>query len=198
MTLEPARHQKPGQPGRIAKGRGEASSEAVRDEAGAARCDTEDSGRGSLLAQALASANMAAAWKRVKANGGSAGVDGLTIAATADQLKRTWPAIRASLLNGTYRPAPVRRVQIGNSWGSPSGWHQGKWSSADSPAKRWPGSSNAFGGSRVARVGAVLMSWCNAYGGICWAGSNTSAWHKRHGCSSNWINGCATGYARCN
>lgn len=112
MTLERARHQKPGQPGRIAKGRGEASSEAVRDEAGAARCDTEDSGRGSLLAQALASANMAAAWKRVKANGGSAGVDGLTIAATADQLKRTWPVIRASLLNGTYRPAPVRRVQI--------------------------------------------------------------------------------------
>ena len=69
-------------------------------------------GRADLLGQALASANMAAAWKRVKANRGSAGVDGLTIAETAESLKTQWPRIREELQTGRYRPAPVRRVQI--------------------------------------------------------------------------------------
>ena len=55
---------------------------------------------------------MAAAWKRVKANRGSAGVDGLSITDTAEYLKAHWPRIRESLLDGSYRPAPVRRVQI--------------------------------------------------------------------------------------
>ena len=55
---------------------------------------------------------MVAAWKRVKANRGSAGVDGGTIAETAADLKTHWPRIREELLNGRYRPAPVRRVQI--------------------------------------------------------------------------------------
>lgn len=55
---------------------------------------------------------MARAWKRVKANGGSAGVDGLSIAATAEHLKTHWPTIREAILSGHYRPEPVRRVQI--------------------------------------------------------------------------------------
>jgi RNA-directed DNA polymerase len=55
---------------------------------------------------------MALAWKRVKANRGSAGVDGRSIAATAVHLKTHWPEVRAQLLSGTYRPLPVRRVQI--------------------------------------------------------------------------------------
>jgi group II intron reverse transcriptase/maturase len=70
-----------------------------------------------LLAQALASANMVLAWKRVKANRGSAGVDGLSITATAEHLRAQWRRIRASLLNGSYRPASVRRVQIPKSGG---------------------------------------------------------------------------------
>ena len=73
---------------------------------------TGSPGRDGLLAQALASANMGAAWKRVKSNRGSAGVDGLSIAETADYLRAHWPRIRGSLLDGSYRPAPVRRVQI--------------------------------------------------------------------------------------
>ncbi|MEX3526532.1 MAG: hypothetical protein VB143_03585 [Burkholderia sp.] len=52
------------------------------------------------------------AWKRVKANRGSAGVDGKSIAGTAEYLKTHWPGIREALLDGSYRPAPVRRVQI--------------------------------------------------------------------------------------
>ena len=112
MSLGRAMHQKPGELGRNAGGRGEAESEAVRDEARTARHETGSLGRDGLLAQALASANMGAAWKRVKSNRGSAGVDGLSIAETADYLRAHWPRIRESLLDGSYRPLPVRRVQI--------------------------------------------------------------------------------------
>jgi len=105
-------HQKPGHAGRNAGGQGEAAPEAVRDEARTARHDTGSPGRDDLLAQALAKANMEAAWKRVKSNRGSAGVDGLSIAETADFLRTHWPRIRESLLDGSYRPLPVRRVHI--------------------------------------------------------------------------------------
>ena len=53
---------------------------------------------------------MQRAWKRVKANKGSAGVDGLDIAQTKEYLKHAWPSIRQQLVEGTYRPMPVRRV----------------------------------------------------------------------------------------
>jgi RNA-directed DNA polymerase len=53
----------------------------------------------------------------VKANRGSAGVDGLSIDDTADYLKAQWPQIRTDLLAGRYRPQPVRRVQIPKSGG---------------------------------------------------------------------------------
>ena len=42
--------------------------------------------------------------KRVKANRGSAGVDGKSIAETADYLKTHWPRIREALVDGSYRP----------------------------------------------------------------------------------------------
>ena len=83
-----------------------------RDEARLARAHPEGLGRVDLLSQALARANMALAWKRVKANRGSAGADGLTIEATKDYLKAHWPRIREELYAGRYRPQPVRRVQI--------------------------------------------------------------------------------------
>ena len=112
MSLGRAVHQKPGSAGRNAGGRGEAESEAVRDEARTARHETGSPGRDGLLAQVLARANMEVAWKRVKSNRGSAGVDGLSIAETAEHLRTHWPRIRESLLDGSYRPLPVRRVQI--------------------------------------------------------------------------------------
>jgi RNA-directed DNA polymerase len=65
-----------------------------------------------LLEQALARENMVAAWKRVKANKGSAGVDGRTVQDTGRDLKTAWPEIRRKLLDGSYRPDPVRRVGI--------------------------------------------------------------------------------------
>jgi RNA-directed DNA polymerase len=55
---------------------------------------------------------MVTAWKRVKANKGSAGVDGLSIEQAGDYLKEHWPRIRAELLSDAYRPQTVRRVEI--------------------------------------------------------------------------------------
>jgi RNA-directed DNA polymerase len=88
-----------------------------RDEARPARQEAEGLGRADLLTQAFARANLVWAWKRVKANRGSAGVDGLTIEATAEYLKTEWPRIREELQAGRYRPQPVRRVQIPKSGG---------------------------------------------------------------------------------
>jgi RNA-directed DNA polymerase len=56
--------------------------------------------------------NLQSAFKRVRANKGAAGVDGLDIDQTARQLVTTWPVLREQLLRGTYRPSPVRRVTI--------------------------------------------------------------------------------------
>jgi len=112
MSLGRVRHQMPGSPGRIDGGQGEAALKPVRGETRTARDGDGSSGREELLVQVLARENMARAWKRVKANGGSAGVDGRSIAETAEHLKTHWPAIREALLRGDYRPEPVRRVQI--------------------------------------------------------------------------------------
>ena len=116
MTLGGALHQKLGKPqggtGRTEQGRGEAAFDAVSDEAGPARHAQTDCGAGDLLWQALARENMVRAWKRVKANKGSAGVDGRTVQETGEYLKQAWSDIRARVLDGRYRPEPVRRVGI--------------------------------------------------------------------------------------
>ena len=90
---------------------GEAGSDPVSDEASNPRRDTENTGSG-LLPAALTRENLRQAWKRVKANKGAAGVDGLDIKQTARLLVTAWPEIRDQLLRGTYRPKPVRRVTI--------------------------------------------------------------------------------------
>jgi group II intron reverse transcriptase/maturase len=61
---------------------------------------------------------MQRAWKRVKANKGAAGVDGLDIVQSKERLKHAWPEIRRRLMDGTYRPQPVRRVGIPKPDGS--------------------------------------------------------------------------------
>ena len=112
MSLGNALHQKSGQPGRTAGGDGEAVVTLGRDEANLAGHGQEGSGRDGLLRQALSRENRVTAWKRVKANKGSAGVDGLTIEQTLAHLKTHWPRIRQELVNGSYRPRAVRRVEI--------------------------------------------------------------------------------------
>jgi RNA-directed DNA polymerase len=56
--------------------------------------------------------NCKQAWKRVKGNKGSPGVDGMTIAKFPEYLQQHGPEIREQLLSGTYQPQPVRRVEI--------------------------------------------------------------------------------------
>src|ERR1700722_14166833 len=56
--------------------------------------------------------NLQSAWKRVRRNQGGPGVDGMTIDDARDFLCEYWPAIRSQLLDGTYQPQPVKRVEI--------------------------------------------------------------------------------------
>jgi RNA-directed DNA polymerase len=65
-----------------------------------------------LMEEVCERENLKEALRRVKANKGSAGVDGMTVGGITDYLKQHWPAIREQLLNGTYEPKPVRRVEI--------------------------------------------------------------------------------------
>src|SRR3984957_13045353 len=56
--------------------------------------------------------NLKEALRRVKANKGSPGMDGITVNQLDDYLIQHWPAIREQLLSGTYKPKPVKRVEI--------------------------------------------------------------------------------------
>jgi RNA-directed DNA polymerase len=56
--------------------------------------------------------NLVRALARVQANGGSPGIDGMTVEELSGYLQQPWPTLRASLLAGTYRPSPVKRVEI--------------------------------------------------------------------------------------
>src|ERR1700730_2112837 len=69
-------------------------------------------GTNRLMEEVCERENLKEALRRVKANKGSPGVDGMTVGAIPDYLKQHWPAIRGQLLNGTYEPKPVRRVEI--------------------------------------------------------------------------------------
>lgn len=56
--------------------------------------------------------NLWRAYQRVVRNGGAPGVDGLTVSALRDWLKKHWPTVRAALLAGSYLPAAVRAVDM--------------------------------------------------------------------------------------
>ena len=99
MPMLDAMRQKPAQAGRDATTRGEASDGACRGEADGPRHDKSGTGS-TLLEAALTRENLQQAFKRVRANKGSAGVDGLDIDQTARMLVTEWPRIRRELLPG--------------------------------------------------------------------------------------------------
>jgi len=65
-----------------------------------------------LLEQVVAPQNMRLALKRVEQNKGSAGGDGMTVDDLRPFLLSHWSSLRSALLAGTYRPQPVKRVEI--------------------------------------------------------------------------------------
>src|SRR5947208_3491730 len=65
-----------------------------------------------LMEEACELENCKQALKRVKANKGSTGVDGMTVDQLTDYLKQHELEIEEQLQNGTYQPQPVRRVEI--------------------------------------------------------------------------------------
>ena len=114
MSMPEAMRQMPARAGRAGAARGEAACEPASDEADGPRREPNDTGNHdvALLHAAFTRENLQRALKRVRANKGAAGVDGLDIDQTARHLSTKWPVIREQLLAGTYRPSPVRRVLI--------------------------------------------------------------------------------------
>jgi RNA-directed DNA polymerase len=66
----------------------------------------------SLMEAVVNPTNMERAWKQVRANRGAPGPDGITLTEFPDWLRPRWPAIRQQLVDGIYRPEPVRRKTI--------------------------------------------------------------------------------------
>ena len=117
----------------LAFSRDESRSEAPRvsaegTESVVAKRGTESLAMGEqLMEEVCERENCKQALARVKANQGSAGVDGMTVHELPEFLKQQWPAIREQLLSGTYKPKPVKRVEIpkpdgggGASYGIPT------------------------------------------------------------------------------
>jgi len=64
------------------------------------------------VAQVLVKENLHKAWKQVKANKGAPGVDNISIEEFPEYARRHWEGIKTALLEGTYMPSPVKRVEI--------------------------------------------------------------------------------------
>jgi RNA-directed DNA polymerase len=97
---------------------GEGRSEAPRapgegTESLTANCATESpAGAEQVMEEVCGRENCQQALRRVKANKGSPGIDGMKVSELPGYLKQHWPTIREQLWSGTYRPQPVRRVEI--------------------------------------------------------------------------------------
>jgi len=67
---------------------------------------------GRLLEKILEPTNLNLAYKKVRAKKGSSGVDGMTVEDLLEFLKQNGQKVRQSILEGTYKPSPVQRVEI--------------------------------------------------------------------------------------
>lgn len=75
-----------------------------------------------LMEVMLERENLKAALKRVEANKGAVGVDGMSVRELHQYLKQHWPTLREQLLSGSYQPQPVRRVEIPKAGGGCGSW----------------------------------------------------------------------------
>src|ERR1700704_3372400 len=82
-------------------------------EAPVVRREAEDpAGNQRMMEEVCERENRREALKRVRANQGSPGIDGMTVDELPEYLEQHWPAIREQLLSGTYEPKPILRVEI--------------------------------------------------------------------------------------
>src|SRR5208282_5750151 len=98
----------------LEEGRGEAPNRSQEGtESLTAKREAESPAIGErLMEEVCERENCKQALARVQANKGSPGVDGMTVHELPGYLKQHWPVIREQLLHGTYKPQPVRRVEI--------------------------------------------------------------------------------------
>jgi len=77
------------------------------------RREAEDpAGNQRVMEEVCKRENRRKALKRVRANQGSPGIDGMTVDELPGYLEQHWPTIREQLMSGTYEPKPVKRVEI--------------------------------------------------------------------------------------
>jgi RNA-directed DNA polymerase len=94
--------------------RGEAPNPIAKaSESIIAECHPENpTGTRRLMEAVCEPKNLKEALKQVKANKGSAGIDGMGVEGLMPYLESNWSRIREQLLMGTYKPSPVKRVEI--------------------------------------------------------------------------------------
>src|SRR5437867_83478 len=97
----------------FAWGREASRSEREGTEAPRVKRETEDPAENQrVMEEVCEGENRREALKRVRANQGGPGIDGMTVDELPEYLEQHWPAVREQLLSGTYEPKPVKRVEI--------------------------------------------------------------------------------------
>jgi len=117
MNLEDDRHQMSRQLELPWEARGESPKVTRSDESSTAVHGNEHLGADGLMEQVLERQNMLSALRRVKKNRGGPGTDGMTVDELLPWLWEHWDELKSSLLGGSYKPGPVKRVEIPKSGG---------------------------------------------------------------------------------
>ena len=112
MSLDKAMRQKSTQMELPLDGRGATPGEQRSGEAVSAANGNDSSGTDHLMELVVEHGNLKRALKRVKANKGSPGVDGMTVEELPAYLQANWEWLRAQLLDGLYQPQAVREQEI--------------------------------------------------------------------------------------
>ena len=91
-----------------------------QERTGSARSDQpalDASPADALMEQVIDPHNLERAWRQVKRNRGAPGPDGMTIKQFEQWARENWSTVRQQLMDGTYRPSPVRRKTIPKAGG---------------------------------------------------------------------------------
>ena len=107
----------------------------------------------------LSAENLGRALRRVRADAGAPGVDGMTTEELVPWLREHWAAVRQALDAGTYRPSPVRRVVIPKPGG---GERLLGVPTCERTARKWAGGSKGYwrvAGSQVLQVALPNSYW---------------------------------------